>query len=115
MGNKSTTFDQATAERILSTVRDVEQTPMRQSCVRRRRRDSAIPQAGGETACPAKFTGKEETLYTIDLYGNGLQSTKTGTAKMEVLEIHLEDSIPVGTAVLAHPANFSITSGWGPL
>ena len=69
---------------------------------------------GGNTACAAIITGKTGTDYDVDLYGDGLDSTKTGTATMQIVEIHINDVVPTGTKVIAYPTNVSITSGWGP-
>ena len=51
-----------------------------------------------------KITGGNSTSYTIDLYANGKDAASTGTGTLQVANMHINETLPVGTWVVGHPA-----------
>lgn len=81
-----------------------------------RRPARRIPDPAGtnQDFSPALITGGSSAAgYTVDLYANGFASGKTGTGTMFLPEVACDNSLDlsVGTAVLAHAVDVTITGG----
>lgn len=66
------------------------------------------------SAAPALITGGSSAAgYTIDIYENGFAAGKTGTGTLYLPEVACDNSLDlaVGTPVLAHAVNVTITGG----
>lgn len=66
---------------------------------------------GGGGAIPAIITGGSDGNYSVDLYEDGISEPSTGSATLEVLNLNISETLPVGTKVMAHPAALTITAG----
>lgn len=64
--------------------------------------------AGDPVCCPAVVTGGSAGAYAVDLYGNGILSTRTGTGTLAVPEVSLLAGLDTGTIVLAHLVDVGI-------
>ena len=73
--------------------------------------DAAMVTEESEYCQIAKVKNGENGVYTIEIYGNGLDAKPTGTADGFVPDIALSSVLPAGTVVVAHPHLLNITGG----
>lgn len=61
---------------------------------------------------PAQITGGgASSFYTVDLYGGGIGAPSTGTGKVHILNLAVEEEVPTGTWVVVHPNMLTVTGG----
>ena len=61
-----------------------------------------LPGGGGGTgAYPCKVTGSPTGgVYPVDVHKNGKTETKTGTGDLQVLQLHINETIPTNSWVM---------------
>ena len=58
--------------------------------------------AGDPSVCPAVVQNRSAGVYTVDLYANGILSSKTGRGQLVLPEVSMLSELDNGTIVLAH-------------
>ena len=58
--------------------------------------------AGDPSVCPAVVTGCHAGVYTVDLYANGILSSRTGRGTLMLTEASMRAELDNGSIVLAH-------------
>lgn len=65
---------------------------------------------GGPIACRVSG-GNSLEGYSVDLYENGINNSKSGTGILRLLEIAAVSTLPEGAWVLGHPNVITVTGG----
>lgn len=65
----------------------------------------------GGSAIPAKIVSYDGTLYTIALYANGKTAASTGSARLELIQIHFQDQLPINTWLIVYSTLFYAVPG----
>ena len=58
--------------------------------------------ADAPDALPAKITGFDRGVYSVEFYANGIGRPATGTGTLRMPEVSIVAQLPEGTFVLAH-------------
>ncbi len=58
--------------------------------------------AGDPSVCPAVVTNHSAGVYTVDLYANGILSTRTGRGTLSLTEVSMLSHLDTGSVLLAH-------------
>ena len=75
-------------------------------------KDKTAPIASTGGPCIiCKITGGTSAEYTVDLYANGKSEASTGSGFLQVTNMHINETLAVGTCVVGHPAIVTSTPG----